>query len=239
MAATKVKIALKSVAVHDDADMLGAGEWCFQCQVVRAPSGEVIPFGDTASVFEVNGGDTITPGWSVDLTMQSDDTQLEVRISGRDEDLVVDDDLGQVKAFLNTPIVHGYDLHLLSNKGNYTANITVEVLAQTDTTAGPVTTIVQNSNSSTYNSLYDEMLSKMVHICPVIPVPWGTGIPPIADGVQDLSCLAARESRHRPRRNQVQRAGQPVAHPRHRPGRSGLRGQVRPHPYHAVSPRGP
>ena len=187
MAATKVKIALKSVAVHDDADMLGAGEWCFQCQVVRAPSGEVIPFGDTASVFEVNGGDTITPGWSVDLTMQSDDTQLEVRISGRDEDLVVDDDLGQVKAFLNTPIVHGYDLHLLSNKGNYTANITVEVLAQTDTTAGPVTTIVQNSNSSTYNSLYDEMLSKMVHICPVIPVPWGTGIPPIADGVQDLS----------------------------------------------------
>ena len=187
MAATKIRIELKSVQVHDDADLIGASEWIFKATVRRVATGESLALGDPKKVFEATTGALLAIGWSLDLDLLPTDTRIEIRVDARDEDLIVDDQVGWVRAILNIPIVHAYDLALQSNTGNYTAAILVHVLAEDGAAAGPVTTILQHSGSKTYNTINDAMLSKMVHICPVIPVPWTTGIPPIAKGVQGLS----------------------------------------------------
>ena len=101
--------------------------------------------------------------------------------------MIWDDNIGKIKITLNTPIVHAYDLHLASDTGNYIARVKVDIVSRTTGSTGSITTILRNSGSSSYNTVHDEMLSKMVHIHPVTPVPWTTGIPPIAKGEQPLT----------------------------------------------------
>jgi hypothetical protein len=187
MAATKIRVELKSVQVHDDADVIGAGEWIFKATVRRVATGESLTLGEPEKVFEARTGTSLAIGWQLDVAVLPTDTRIEIRIDARDEDLINDDNVGWVRAILNVPIVHAYDLALPSSTDNYTAAILVHVLEQDAAGAGPVTTILQHSDTNTYNTINDAMLSRMVHICPVIPVPWATGIPPIARGVRGLS----------------------------------------------------
>lgn len=187
MAATKIKVIIHSVVALDDADLFGAGEWRFTTNVKHVATGEIIAFGDVKKEFEVDTGDTVNIGFSKELEVKGTDTKLEINLSGIDVDTIWDDNIGKIKITLNTPIVHAYDLNLTSDTGNYIARVKVDILSQTTGSTGSISTILQNSSSSTYNTVHDEMLSKMVHIHPVIPVPWTTGIPPIAKGVQTLT----------------------------------------------------
>lgn len=186
MAATKIEIKLFSITVLNDAVLFGPGSWIFEAQVCRCPSNDKISFGDPGRTFEVNTGDILVPGLSHQLKIEPADAKIEIEVHGIDKDGILNDDLGSVKVTVNMPIVHDYDLRLKSNKGNFSARIKIDILEQTEATKGPVTTILQRRESNTYNTVHDEMLTRMVHVCPVVPVPWANGIPPLAKGVQAL-----------------------------------------------------
>ena len=192
MAATKIKVIIHSVEALDDADLLGSGEWRFAANVKRVATGETIAFGSPDKEFEADTGATVSINWFTELDIKGTDTKLEINLSGKDVDVFWDDDIGKIKITLNTPIVHAYDLHLTSDTGNFIARVKVDVVSKTEGSTGSITTILQNSGSSSYNTVHDEMLSKMVHVHPVIPVPWTTGIPPIAKGVQTLDVRGLR-----------------------------------------------
>ena len=187
MPATKIKVLLKTIQVHDDSDLAGSGEWMFKATVRRVATSESLKMGDPAVEHETNSGVTLALNWELELDILPTDTRIEIKVEATDKDPAIDDKVGWVRAVLNVPILHDYDLALRSSTGHYTASIAVQITAQSDPAAGAVTTIVQHSESSTYNTIHDGMLSRMVHICPVIPVPWATGIPPIAKGVQTLT----------------------------------------------------
>jgi hypothetical protein len=89
---------------------------------------------------------------------------------------------------LNTPIYHGYDLTLVSSKKLFAARIKVSITAEDAATLpGSISTVTSAPGSNSYSTIHDGVLEKkMVHVCPVIPVPWTTGIPPIAKGVETL-----------------------------------------------------
>ncbi len=187
LAATKIKVTFTSVDVLDDSDWFGPGEWVLKATIKRVATNETIAVGDPEKTHEVNTGDKLTLNWSHDIDIKSADTKLEIVLEGKDEDLIFDDDLGRVKLTLNTPIVHAYDLRLKSSEAKFVARLQVSVLAETSGRPGRVTSIVERFDSDTYTTIHDEMLSKMVHLCPVIPVPWAHGIPPLARGVRSLT----------------------------------------------------
>ena len=187
MPATKIKVLLKTIQVHDDSDFAGSGEWTFKATVRRVATSESLKLGDPAVEHETKTGATLALNWELELDILPTDTRIEIKVEATDKDPAIDDKVGWVRAVLNVPLLHDYDLALRSSTGHYTASIAVQITAQSDPAAGAVTTIVQHSESSTYNTIHDGMLSRMVHICPVIPVPWATGIPPIAKGVQALA----------------------------------------------------
>ena len=175
MAATKIRVIIHSVEALDDADLLGSGEWRFTANVKRVASSETIGLGNPNQEFEVDTGDNVSINWSSELEIKGTDTKLEINLSGKDVDVIWDDNIGKIKITLNTPIVHAYDLHLASDTGNYIARVKVDIVSRTTGSTGSITTILRNSGSSSYNTVHDEMLSKMVHIHPVTPVPWTGG----------------------------------------------------------------
>lgn len=187
MAATKIKVKLTSLEVHDKTGTLGPGEWLVDAKVRRDATGESTQLGNPGQSHEALAPNIITLNSSTDLAVTAKDTKFVITVSVQDISLSPPGDMGKVEVTINTPIVHTYNLHIPSSKGRYTAAIEVAVLASTPEKGGPITTIVQNNDSSTYNTVHDEMLSKMVHICPVIPVPWTNGTPPVAKGCQALS----------------------------------------------------
>ena len=184
MTATRIKVTVDTVDIIDDDDLLGAGEWAFTSNVKRLATSETIAFGDSNKEFEVNTGDKkVNIGFSTELDIKKKDTKLEINLSAIEKDTVSNSDMGKIRIVLNTPICHDYDLTLSSDKGKYTARIKVEILKRKAGSAGAVTTILRNSGSSTFNTVHSEMQFKNVHIHPVTPVPWTTGIPPIPIGV--------------------------------------------------------
>ena len=128
------------------------------------------------------------PGCDAAVVLQPNDRKVEVNLKGTEKKGSFGKDLGSVKVTLNTPIYHGYDLTLVSSKKLFVARIKVTILAEdTATPPGDVATVMSGPGSSSYSTIHDGMLEKkMVHICPVIPVPWTMGIPPIAKGVETL-----------------------------------------------------
>lgn len=187
MAATEIKIIVLSAEVLDDAKLLGFGAWSFACDVLRLASNEKIAVGDATKHFEVETGKEVTINHSKTLEILGDDTGLEILVEGTSNGRIWNSTVGKVKIVIKTPIVHGYDLHLTSDTKNYSMHLKIDVTKSSDNQPADLSTILQNSDSSSYNTLHDEMLSKMVHIHPVTPVPWATGIPPIAKGVIGLS----------------------------------------------------
>jgi peptidoglycan hydrolase-like protein with peptidoglycan-binding domain len=206
MAATQIKITVVSVNVLCDSRF---AEWSFKAKVKRIPSNSETAFGSSGDRWETEQGDALGISWSTTLDIAPEDNRLEITLAGTDQSVGIDAgsaftkvftlgmmktkydsarDLGSVKVVLNTPVYHGHDLTLVSNLGKYSARITVEITAEdSGVEPGLVATVVTPAGGSSYSTIHEEMLeSKMVHICPVIPVPWASGIPPIAKGVENL-----------------------------------------------------
>ena len=186
MAATAILVQVVTVDVLDEANF---SEWSFKANVRRLPSGTTKAFGKPGDVWEANQGDTLDlSGWDAAVVIQPSDRKVEVNLKGSEKKGLFGKDLGSVKVTLNTPIYHGYDLTLVSSKKLFAARIKVSITAEdTATLPGSISTVTSAPGSSSYSTIHDGVLEKkMVHICPVIPVPWTTGIPPIAKGVETL-----------------------------------------------------
>lgn len=186
MAATTILVQIVTVDVLDEANF---SEWSFRADARRLPSNTKTDFGDPAATWEANQGDTLDlSGWDAAVVIQPNDRKVEVNLKGSEKKGLFGKDLGSVKVTLNTPIYNSYDLTLVSSKKLFAARIKVTITAEdTATPPGNVATVTSTPGSSSYSTLHDGMLEKkMVHICPVIPVPWAVGIPPIAKGVETL-----------------------------------------------------
>ncbi|MHB1011543.1 MAG: peptidoglycan-binding domain-containing protein [Desulfobacteria bacterium] len=186
MAATEILVQVVTVDVLDKTNF---SEWSFKANVRRLPSGTTKAFGTPGDVWEANEGDTLDlSGWDATVAIKPKDKKIEVSLKGSEKKGLFGKDLGSVKVTLNTPIYHGYDLTLVSSKKLFAARIKVTITAEdTATPPGNISTVTSAPGSSSYSTIHDGVLEKkMVHICPVIPVPWATGIPPIAKGVESL-----------------------------------------------------
>lgn len=185
MAATEILVSFRSV------DVLACdsnAEWSFQATVRRMPSGTSKTAGDPAATFEVRKKMQVSLAFMpVQIKIQPDDTKIEIELKGVERRLLGDRDLGSVKATLNVPIRHGYDLWLRSGKNSFTACMNVKVTKDADTTPGEITTILAHRESSSYNTVHDGMLTMMARICPVIPPPMSNNLPPIPRGVEPFS----------------------------------------------------
>lgn len=194
MAATKIKVTFKSVYVRDDEDWFGPGEWFFDATVRCEPSGKTFTVGDTTR-HEVNDGDTLTLDWSQEVDIDPADEKIVIRLQGTDEDSLFDDDLGWIRLTLLTPIVNDYEMTLTSSKACFDGLLEVDILERTKDATGTITTIRETMDSSTFSTLHVGMLSKLVHINPVVPVPWSEGIPKKHKGVLSLSSWKARNTK--------------------------------------------
>ena len=184
MAATEILVRIVSVVVLEDKS---GGEWSFETTVLRTPSGKTETFGDPGKKFESSLGKIITLDlWSIGVKLDPADEKIEITMSGKDSAGLFPRDIGKVSVILNTPILHGYDLSLRSSKGLYQAKVNVKIHKDAVKNPGEITTITSHQRGTQYNTINDGMQSRLVHICPVIPVPWATGIPPVPVGVQHL-----------------------------------------------------
>jgi len=190
MAATKIRVTFKSVTVLNDADWFGPGEWYFSAEVRRLPSNSSRTL-STNERFEANQRETIALDWTGDFDVKPGDQKLEIRLHGKDEDVFVDDDLGTVRVVLNVPIVQEYDLSLQSSSGHYTARIQVKILEETSKGKGKITTLRQTFESDTYSTIHDGAMERLVHICPVIPLPPEDTFPPMPAPVAGLTAFKA------------------------------------------------
>lgn len=193
MAATKIKVTFGKIKVHHDEDWFGPGEWAFKASVRRLPSNAETIVGDPNAVMEVNDGDTKRLNWSGEVEIKPEDEAVEISLRGTDKDLLFDDDLGQIKITLSAPIVHDYELHLPSSEGAFTAWVSVKIMADSGGSPGHITTILGHEDSTASCTINEEMTDKLVHICPVTPVPWSHGLPPIPKGVQMLSASSQED----------------------------------------------
>jgi hypothetical protein len=185
MAATELLVRVEKVIVLD---RRGGGEWRFGASVKRLPSNKTESFGDPNKEFEARRNDVIKlDAWKLPFKIDPDDKKIEITLSGADSAGFSVRDLGKVVVTLNTPILHGYDLSLQSSKGLFQAKIFVTVTKDTGMKPGEITTIASYQRGKTYNTVHDGMQRRLVHIHPVIPVPWATGIPQSPMGVRFLS----------------------------------------------------
>jgi hypothetical protein len=190
MAATEILVRFVAICKYS----YRITDWYFQGSVKRLPSNKTVFVGDPDErIFIRRGATHQLSGWEIPVKIQSEDKKIEIRLSGTHERPTMDIiektehvSIGDVKATLNVPIHHGYNLWMVSSEGNYSALIVVEVTKDTATAPGKISTVVAHQGASTYNTVHDGMQDKMVHICPIIPVPWGTGIPKPAKGVESL-----------------------------------------------------
>lgn len=187
-AATKIEIILKSVEVLEGSNLVGPGKWSFTANAKIAPSNTVNTFSSSKTFEAKRAGQVIKIKWKQVIEIDPADKTCVIEITGKDEDLLKDNDLGKVKLTLNTPIIHDYDIELHSSKDKFSAQIQVKIkkLEGMWFKRG-VSTIRTDTDSDEFTTIHDEMLSKCVQICPVTPVPWAKGLPPLAKGVKPLS----------------------------------------------------
>jgi hypothetical protein len=188
MAATKIEIKLKTIEVLDSSEFFGPGDWSFIAKITTKPSNTTVDFSKSKTFEAKKKGQVFKPGWKHTIDIDPKDKVFEVELSGKDDDLLVDDDLGKVKLTLNTPIIHDYNVSVYSSKRKYNARFEVKIkkLAGKLIKRG-VSTIRTDLRSSDYTTVHREMLSRCVQICPVIPVPWAKGLPPTPQGVKPMT----------------------------------------------------
>jgi len=174
MAATEILVRFVSICKYSHRRI----DWYFQGSVKRLPSNKTVFVGDPIEGIEMlRGGYHRFSGWEIPVKIQPEDRKIEIRLSGTRMRPTMDViektehvSIGDVKATLNVPIHHGYNLWMVSSEGTYSALIVVEVTKDTATAPGKISTVVAHQGASTYNTVHDGMQDMMVHICPVIPV---------------------------------------------------------------------
>ncbi len=186
MAATKIRIQITTIMAMDGAHITSPEDWKFSITIKRASDNSTVNLIDPTVLNEYKNNDACYAfNLEQDYDLTGKDTQFEINMQGT-SNTTPPKDLGVIKATILCPILHNYNLSLPSSKNAFVVGITLNMTAQTSSWSGGVTTIVQNPDSTTKNTVLNQMAAIAAHICPVIPVPWAVGIPPLPRGVQHL-----------------------------------------------------
>ena len=193
MPVTKIKITIGPVAVHDSADVWGDGEWVFDAKIDGKPVGDKAEHTAVErALILLEPPDT----WSaeVDVSGKTKPTDtVKVTFSGKDIDIISDDDLGEVSYEfkfpfakpqvipLESPVMKGF-LGLKKHQ-YYSVTVKMEVLEIKATAAitGPNSVAVsrQNDGSSTFTTVGGKSLVPRVEVHPVVPPPQTPSYPPL------------------------------------------------------------
>jgi hypothetical protein len=179
------RIELVSLEVLDHPSMTGPGDWQIEGtikEVVNAGMGASRRLGDERLHFEAKKNETITLNWVAEESLQPGATEIRVTVKARDVAGLIPVDLGQTEIVVPLPCHHQLYLALTSSIERYSATFDIKVFGWIGP-FGPVTTMLQSEGSSTHNTVHTEMLTRAVQICPVIPVPYSSGMPPFPRGV--------------------------------------------------------
>lgn len=191
MPVTKIKISFAAVAVQDSADIWGDGEWVFDAKIDGKPVGnhkEHTAVERALIDLESEGG------WSaeVDVSTKTKPTDsVKVSFSGKDIDILKDDDLGEVTYEFKFPFAKDQVVPLKSpvqkgflffpDRQYYTLTIKMEVLEVKATAAltGPKSVAVsrQNDGSSTFTTVGGKAFVPRAEVCPVVPTPQAPSVP--------------------------------------------------------------
>ncbi len=185
MPVTKIKITFQTVAVNDSADIWGDGEWVLDARV----DGKAVGNPKTEWVAKERGVIALPEkDWSavVDVSTKSKPTDtVKISFSGKDIDIISDDDLGEVKyefkypfnkdqtISLKSPVMKGW--LFLPDHQYYNLQLKMEVVEvkATTTVTGPKSVAVsrQHDGSSTFTTVGGKQFEPRVEVCPVVPTP--------------------------------------------------------------------
>ena len=186
----RIKVIFRLVHVNHDADLVGNGEFYFIASVDGAP------VGDRNRIFTAVEGRFITlpqPQWSHIVDVRNK-TEVRARFQGKEEDAVVDEDLGTVEHVLRPPWrqigfitrrTHYYILQIsveLEVRGQFGQHAPLEVFA-----------CRQHAGSYQCSTVSGTPVRHRLEICPVMPVPSDAVLPPRpafppgTQGVQNVS----------------------------------------------------
>src|SRR5688572_32148305 len=166
MPVTKIKITFLCVGVLDSADLWGEGEWIFKATI------DGKPVGDPKKEFAAKERDVIqfpAKEWSaeVDVSTKTKPTDsVKVTFSGKEIDIIKDDDLGEVKYEFKFPFSKDQTIPLKSpvmkgvlffpDSQYYILQVKMEVLeikaTQAVTGAKSVAVSRQHDGSSTFTT---------------------------------------------------------------------------------------
>lgn len=186
----KIRVAIASLDALESSEYFGiAGSWFFDARFNLRPHNKSYTLGSKEDRFEVYEGTHLTfdKTWSKEIEVDPSDLAIEITFKGTDDDLIYDDDLGDVRAVINLPLHRDYLITLRSSKDYYAVTLNVTILESTEITPGKVTTVVEKKDSEKYNSIHTGVSNKYVHINPVVPVDWIRGVPPIPDPIKKLT----------------------------------------------------
>ena len=186
MPVTKIKITFLCVGVQDSADLWGEGEWVFKATI------DGKPVGDPKKEFAAKERDVIqlpAKEWSaeVDVSTKTKPTDsVKVTFSGKEIDIIKDDDLGEVNWYefkfpfskdqtipLKSPVMKG--VLFFPDSQYYILQVKMEVLeikaTQAVTGAKSVAVSRQHDGSSTFTTVGGKQFIPRVEVCPVVPTP--------------------------------------------------------------------
>ena len=190
MPATKIKYTLKRLAVAEAAGLAGPEDWKVEAKIKREATGETFTLGDPNAIYEASNSGQINLDWTQEVNVEAKDSKFTLTIKATQIGSIHDTDVGSVEIGIVTPIVNAYYLARRSSAAKYTAVIAIDIVEFHDLPSGAGTTILQHAGATTFSSLHDELVARLVHICPVIPVPWADGLPPVPRGAQSLTASA-------------------------------------------------
>src|SRR5882672_1796983 len=181
MPVTKIKISFGAVAVNDSADIWGEGEWVFDGKL-DGDRKEHAAVERTLILLEPEDA------WSaiVDVSGKTKPTDtVKVSFSGKDIDILSDDDLGEVTYEFKFPFAKPQIIPLKSpvqkgflffpDRQYYSLTVKMEVLEIKATAAitGPKSVAVsrQHDGSSTFTTVGGKAFVPRAEVCPVVPTP--------------------------------------------------------------------
>lgn len=186
MAVTKIWVCLNAVFVEDDSDFWGPGEWYLTATI------DGKPVGDPKHEFVARSQQWLalrpTDQWSaqIDVSGRGPGSTVPISLKGREDDVFSDDDLGQVSAALKYPYKREMNVtipaSIVKKKRYYWLNLIVKILEEKATLGplGPAQLFVnrQASGTDTISTVSGAQIIPRVEICPVVPTPAPTSLPP-------------------------------------------------------------
>lgn len=160
----KIKVIFEKVAVINDSDPLGDGEFYF----IASVAGNSV--GNRNRIFNAKKGQDIPLGWEIEVDVKNR-ASVRIQFKGMEEDIFFDDDLGTFTHTLRRPYSQGHTS--LSNRF-FELTFRVELLALGSFTSHPPNTVFacrQVAGSVSCTTVNGTAIQSRMEIHPVLPEP--------------------------------------------------------------------